>query len=128
MLLNLLTDPDSYPGQPLLFLGNQVGHAAVIGALPVWLGVPWWAVLAIFAVWELAQYVFYEADLHDALEDFGRRGPAGAAGFHFARAGSPALTGICQEPGRPGEARGAGSPSRSQPGEGSEKWNLWRMR
>lgn len=68
-LCRLLRSPSAFERDPWGWLRNQTGHAWIVGALPVALGVPWWAVLAVYALWEAVQWARYGAALSDSLED-----------------------------------------------------------
>ena len=68
-LCRLLRSPSAFERDPWGWLRNQAGHAWIVGALPVFLGVPWWAVLAVYVAWEAVQWARYGAALSDNLED-----------------------------------------------------------
>ncbi len=68
-LTGLLKSPSSFQGDPWGYLRNQVGHAYLVGGLPVLLGVPLILVLLGYAIWEAVQYLRYNAELYDNLED-----------------------------------------------------------
>lgn len=68
MILSLLRSPSAFAGDPWGFARNQLAHAYLVGALGAWL-LPLWAVLAVYAAWELVQRVKYGADLSDNLDD-----------------------------------------------------------
>lgn len=68
-LCRLLRSPSAYVRNPWGYVRNQAGHAYIVGALPVALGVPWWAVMAIYAVWEIVQWARYGSAPSDGLED-----------------------------------------------------------
>lgn len=71
-LAYLFNSPSSFEGDPGGFARNAAGHALIVGALPVLI----WphlliATLALYAVWEAAQWYLREAEVWDCLEDFG---------------------------------------------------------
>ena len=68
-LYRLLRSPSAFEREPVAWLRNQAGHAWAVGVFPVAIGAPWWAVLAVYAIWEGVQWARYGADLSDCLED-----------------------------------------------------------
>ncbi|MEM6834876.1 MAG: hypothetical protein AAF562_14785 [Pseudomonadota bacterium] len=70
MLKNLFESPSAFVGQPLRYAMNQVGHAAIGGAIVAMLDMSWWFVMIAYGLfWEGAQLLFRSAKLWDALED-----------------------------------------------------------
>lgn len=70
-LKSLLKSPSAFRTSWRKYARNQIGHALVVGALPVWLwgesGLMW--LLLGYPVWEGIQWAAYQADLSDACED-----------------------------------------------------------
>lgn len=67
---NAFITPTAFRGDPRGHALNQVGHMLLIGLAPVWLGAPFWLVLALFAIWEFAQWRIHRAEAWDCVEDF----------------------------------------------------------
>lgn len=78
-LLSLLRSPSAFAGDAWGFARNQLAHAYLVGALGAVL-LPLWAVLAVYAAWEIIQRVKYGAELSDNLEDFANVAIAACAG------------------------------------------------
>lgn len=68
-LLDLLRSPSSFRGDPWGYLRNQVGHAYLVGAGGILLGLPLWVVMSGYAFWEMIQLAFYGSTPDDSLED-----------------------------------------------------------
>lgn len=72
-LLRFFRTPTAYYEQPWKYVLNQIGHAYIVGFLPVlffgWLAVP--ILAAGYAAWEYAQMRLFHAVLSDGLEDLG---------------------------------------------------------
>lgn len=72
-MIGLLRSPSAYEKEPGKYLLNQIGHAYVVGFLPVfalgWQTIPFIAMVYIF--WEFIQLCWFNARLSDCLEDLG---------------------------------------------------------
>lgn len=68
-LLNLLRTPSAFRGDPKRYLRNQIGHAYVVGGGLALLGVPFWLIMALYALWECVQWYAYGAEVWDCLDD-----------------------------------------------------------
>lgn len=70
-LKSLLKSPSAFRDSWKKYARNQIGHALIVGALPVW----FWGETALmwmllgYPVWEGIQWSAYQADLSDAFED-----------------------------------------------------------
>lgn len=69
-IFDLLRNPDGYRGDWRDYAWNQIRHIPVVGAMPVYLGVPIWLLLLIFAAWEVWQWPCFEAEAWDCFEDW----------------------------------------------------------
>lgn len=72
MLKNLFRTPTAFETDPWGFLWNQLGHAVIVGALPAWIFGLWALpfIAAGYAVWEIAQMVWHDAEGWDVIEDW----------------------------------------------------------
>ncbi|PZQ99935.1 MAG: hypothetical protein DI533_04715 [Cereibacter sphaeroides] len=68
-LVALLKSPSSFRADPWGYFRNQMGHAYIVGAIPVLAGVPLILVLVAYAAWEAVQFFRYDAELYDNFED-----------------------------------------------------------
>jgi hypothetical protein len=69
-LLDKLRSPSAFNDDPRGYAINQLGHAFVIGFLPLAAFGAWGLlVLPLYAVWEIVQYRRYQAELSDCFED-----------------------------------------------------------
>lgn len=72
-ILNLFRSPSAYIDDPIGYLRNQLGHAYIVGFLPVllfgWPAIPF--VVMGYVFWEYLQVCWFGATLSDALEDTG---------------------------------------------------------
>lgn len=70
-LAQLFNTPSSFEGAPWKFARNALGHALIVGALPAFLFPAWvLAFLALYALWEVAQWRLREAEAWDCFHDF----------------------------------------------------------
>lgn len=71
MLRRLFDTPSSFEGDPRGFARNAAGHALIVGALPA---ATWPAlipvILALYALWEIAQWRLRKAEAWDCLHDW----------------------------------------------------------
>lgn len=61
--------PSSFRGDPWGYLRNQLGHAYIVGGGGILLGLPLWAVMVIYAIWESVQLWLFDSTPDDSLED-----------------------------------------------------------
>lgn len=71
LIRRLLRSPSSFVSDPKGYALNQLGHTFLIGAAPVLVVGPWIVpvVLAAYVFWELWQFIHFEADAWDCIED-----------------------------------------------------------
>jgi len=68
LIQGLLQTPDGFKDNPIGYAGNQAYHFC-IGLFCV-LIMPWWLVIALYAIWEAVQIFHYKAGVLDSLEDY----------------------------------------------------------
>ncbi len=72
-LMRFFRTPTAYYDSPVKYALNQIGHAYIVGFIPVFL-FGWWSLpilAAGYATWEYAQMRLFHAVLSDGLEDLG---------------------------------------------------------
>jgi hypothetical protein len=71
VIRDLLRSPSGFEGDWVGYLRNQLGHAIVVGALPVLVFGPsaMLVTLPLYVLWEAVQIVRYAAQTWDSLED-----------------------------------------------------------
>lgn len=70
-LLDAFRSPSAFRGDPRGYLRNQVGHAVLVGWLPVAAFGPWALAVTLpaYLAWEYGQWVVAEAEAWDSAED-----------------------------------------------------------
>lgn len=71
-LLSTFNTPSAFENSPSRYLLNQLGHAYVLGGLPVYFGlIGIEYALVLYFLWEILQILFAKAQAYDSFEDVG---------------------------------------------------------
>ena len=68
-LWEFLQSPSGFSKNPWKYFWNQVGHAYVVGYGLTFVGIHWWLVIIGYCLWELTQWIWFNAEPWDCLED-----------------------------------------------------------